>query len=661
MAYTELKYVESKLLTLILTGILVWGIGLSGAAIAALSLTSVYPSQGEIGRELEVKLTGSGFTSDMNVLIYPEIGTNRSILGSVYTLEQSRQTAIKGMLAYVAAGENGIRILDITNAAHPEVIATMPIPGYAYNITVVGNTAYVASGDDGIHILDVSNPLTPKIVGAADIAGSAREITVVGDIAYIAGDQTGLVMMPVSTEIEKTIFLNESTVIAKIPAPLVAGHYSLKVTNGDQTSELAGAITFKDMTDFSRAIIVCGGGPSSGDWLNSLWEDTKLCADYAYRSLLYQGYSKENIYYISEEDRDPDGNGYYDDIDNTAANDSLSYAINHWANSDAINDVILYMVDHGGDGTFRMNAGETLAALDLDEWLDDLQSVINGKLIVIYDACQAGTFLDKLTPPPDKRRIILTSTADEIARFLNGGALSFSYQFWSRVYYGSTLEEAFNFAYDMMKTFQTALIDANGNAIPNEPEDNVIIGDIVIGRKYVPASDIPVIRSISSPMTLTGSPRAEITARDIVDADGIKNVWATIQAPCSDPVILNQPVENLPTIELSDNDHDGVYQGSYTGFDTIGKYRITVYAEDEMGVYSLPKQTTITQTDGISCLPGDIDNSGIVDMKDLIGALKILANIETEIIAPPNDLDNDGKVGPPETIYLLRVLGEILE
>jgi sugar lactone lactonase YvrE len=157
------------------------------------------------------------------------------------------------------------------------------------------------------------------------------------------------------------------------------------------------------VSGISKAIIVAGGGPYTG---NNLWEVTQMCANYAYRALTYQGYSKESIYYVSADmGLDLDGNGILDDVDANATNANMQYAIKTWAND--AEALFIYMVDHGGNGTFRMGETELLGASDLDSWLDSLQQTISGSVTMVYDACESGSFLPLLTPPAGKQRIWL--------------------------------------------------------------------------------------------------------------------------------------------------------------------------------------------------------------------------------------------------------------
>ena len=230
----------------------------------------------------------------------------------------------------------------------------------------------------------------------------------------------------------------------------------------------------------SKAIIVAGGGQPSGTYRNRLWESTRTCADYAYGALLHQGYTGDDILYLTP-NTENDGNA-----DRTVTHENMSYAIRDWAkNADA--DLLLYLTGHGGNGSFRLNDREMLRAEELDAWLDELQKTMSGRLIFIYDACQSGTFLPLMTPPLGKKRIVISSTADEPARFLpmgrRAGGLSFSFQFWAHIYYGGKLNDAFFFAKDMMERFQTALLDADGNGVGNEHSDKKLANDILIAKK----------------------------------------------------------------------------------------------------------------------------------------------------------------------------------
>ena len=253
----------------------------------------------------------------------------------------------------------------------------------------------------------------------------------------------------------------------------------------------------------------------------------------------------------------------------------------------------------------------------MDEWLDELQQDLPGKILVVYDACQSGTFIPELLPPAGKSRIVMTSAGDENAYFINQGGLSFSYQFWSSVFSGAELYDSFVFGKQMMQEFQTAQVDSNGNGIPNEKADKELADNLVIGRGFIPASDKPFISAVSAPKVIQGTTQATISASGIIDATGISRVWGVISHPAFTFESRDIPVLDAQEIELTDPDGDNTWVGSYDGFNLKGVYTISIYAQNNNGFYSIidetnPSVTTVEQlTTNI-----DSDNDGVDDGLD---------------------------------------------
>jgi hypothetical protein len=348
----------------------------------------------------------------------------------------------------------------------------------------------------------------------------------------------------------------------------------------------------------SKAIIVAGGGPYER---NNLWEATQMCANYAYRALTYQGYTKENLYYLSADTSlDLDGNGILDDVDANATNANLQYAIQTWA-GDA-EDLFIYMVDHGGNGTFRMGETELLGASDLDSWLDALQQTISGPVTMVYDACESGSFLPSLTPPSGKQRVLATSTSSgEESIFVGNGTVSFSFLFWGHMFNGESFYEAFVGAKKSVATTysQTPLLDANGNGTGNEKADKDLANLIQVGNETKSAGDVPVIGGVSPVQALEGATSATLYADQVIDADGISRVWAVITPPDYSSVTPDTPVTDLPTIDLSSVGNNR-YEATYTNFTSSGAYNIAIFAMDRKGVLSLPVQASVSTAS--SCL-----------------------------------------------------------
>ena len=352
--------------------------------------------------------------------------------------------------------------------------------------------------------------------------------------------------------------------------------------------------SFKKVTleDNAKAIIVSGGGPFQG---NHLWPATQSSANFAYRTLTFQGIDKETIYYLSSDtELDLDGNGVADDVDADATNANLQDAIINWA-ADG-NSVTLYMVDHGGDNTFRMGGSETLQAAELNSWLDTLQESMSGRLTVIYDACESGSFIQTLSSGGESNRVVLASTSpDESAVFVSNGAISFSNYLWTHIFNGVDLKSSFELASSALTSttdHQHPLVDADGDGVGNEAIDLTLVTDVYVGSGSNRDADAPAIGSISPEQLIEGTNTATVYADDVPDPDGVARVWAVVRIPNYQQADPSNPIQELPGFDLAPVGNDR-YEFAWDGFNSTGTYQIAIYSADREGNTSIPQLTTV--------------------------------------------------------------------
>jgi hypothetical protein len=348
----------------------------------------------------------------------------------------------------------------------------------------------------------------------------------------------------------------------------------------------------------NRAIIVAGGGPYPG---NHLWDATQMCANFAYRALTYQGFTKESIYYLtSDTDLDLDGNGEPDDVDADATNANLQHAITEWAAG--AENVVIYLVDHGGGDTFRMRANENLDSFDLAFWLDALQDSVTGKVIIIYDACQSGSFLSMLSSSAGQGRIVIASaTADEKAYFLSQGAISFSNYFWTQIFNGLKVRDAFEAAQQAVQYTthgypdpQNPLLDDNGDGEGNNG-DGDLAGLTSIGNGSNNYFQAPTILGVSPEQTINDTTTATLTAEIAAqDLPNLSRVWAVVRPPAYVPGPSGNPVGQLPTVDLMPVQPGSAhFEAAYDGFTREGTYPVAIYARDRSGNTCIPKLTSV--------------------------------------------------------------------
>ncbi len=353
----------------------------------------------------------------------------------------------------------------------------------------------------------------------------------------------------------------------------------------------------------TRAIVVAGGGPYPG---NALWPATELNATFAYRTLLFQGLGKDAIEYLSNNiELDVDQNGIADDVDDVASNASLRESLlgpsgngsDGFAAGAA--HLVLYMVDHGGLDTFRMSDTEITASSQVAQWVDGWQAANPGsRLTIIYDACQSGSFMDELSNPDFAPRHVITSSgASENAYFVSQGTLSFSNHFWTHIFNGLSVGQAYDLARtSTSSTFpgQTPQMDADGDGLANTPADAGQVAALVIGNGTGASGSRPVIGAVDTGAqpVLSGN-SATITASAVTDDEGVARVWAVLRPPGFNPGSPDNPIRDLPTFELLPAGADQ-FVATYDRFDEIGTYQLTINALDDLGNSAVPMAAQVS-------------------------------------------------------------------
>ncbi len=146
---------------------------------------------------------------------------------------------MEGSLAFCAASDAGLDIIDLSDPANPALVSNTVLPGSAQAVAVSGSYAYVAyrrpsSNPGGIQILDISDPAEPSVVGTFE--GSAGHVTalfVAGTHAYLGYRSTGLDIVDVSDPAAPTLATGFRGV-DHVQNVYVAGNYAYLAARGEK-------------------------------------------------------------------------------------------------------------------------------------------------------------------------------------------------------------------------------------------------------------------------------------------------------------------------------------------------------------------------------------------------------------------------------------------
>jgi len=479
-------------------------------------------------------------------------------------------------IAYLADGESGLQVIDISDLDNLTIIASADTPRYARWIEIEEKIAYIADRESGIQVIDIGVPSKPQIIGSVD-TGEARCVEIIGDKAFVADMGNGFIIVPVPVEVKPVNVVSSTELSLTLPSPTLAGHYIVRVFDADEYDELAGAVTFSEK--ILPKVIIINEGELQGDPTS---KGFKKATRKAYNALLAQGFRKEDIQLLNTDiNVDFDNDSKMDDVDAVTNISNIDYAINTWAPSQNPQDLIVYLVGHGFYNSYQPNPNEALGSSQLDMWLDELQNSVSGRLVVIYDACFSGSFINELVPPLAEGRIVITSAAKfENAHFSNDGKASFSSEFWTEFdESGGSLVKSLNSGKRAMKLYhQSPWLDANGNGVENEHED--VIADVVIlGRERISVEKAPFIEVITDELVLNGETEAQL-AVSVSSDNPIASIWAQIIPP-GFYLAPGVPVTNYIRIDFQDLDSDNVFEGSFDDFSISGTYKVIIHAEDD--------------------------------------------------------------------------------
>lgn len=139
-------------------------------------------------------VVGGGWDNDGLLLYTLDISDPAKLASSqgVYGTFQANSISVTGKYLFTTYHKpydetiKGLRILDITNPAEPQMVSEYQMSNNPYAVTASNGYAYVAetSSTSGVRIFDVNNPAAPQEVGF--LPHSARTLLALNDVLYLA-------------------------------------------------------------------------------------------------------------------------------------------------------------------------------------------------------------------------------------------------------------------------------------------------------------------------------------------------------------------------------------------------------------------------------------------------------------------------------------------
>jgi len=123
--------------------------------------------------------------AEQQLEVYRDDGDNLTQVASLNT-EYARDVVVEKNTAYIAAGDRGLVVVDISTPEAPIEIGSATAIGYAKRLVKNGNEIYVAAGQYGVMVFDVSEPTSPQWIETIATDVSVEDVAVGNSLLVIA-------------------------------------------------------------------------------------------------------------------------------------------------------------------------------------------------------------------------------------------------------------------------------------------------------------------------------------------------------------------------------------------------------------------------------------------------------------------------------------------
>jgi hypothetical protein len=116
------------------------------------------------------------------------LGTCETGGGIYYGVGCAYRVAVAGSFVFVADGEAGFGVIDVSNPRQPKQVNRYDTGNATMSIGIRDNFCLVVDYGMGFQVIDVSNPFELQRLWVDPLTKWSRSVALVGNLAYIAGE-----------------------------------------------------------------------------------------------------------------------------------------------------------------------------------------------------------------------------------------------------------------------------------------------------------------------------------------------------------------------------------------------------------------------------------------------------------------------------------------
>lgn len=141
-----------------------------------------------------------GKPNDPEVIVPPDVSGGYKIVTKYTTFGYAQDVVVNGNLLYIAQGEGGLMIADVSDRANPQTlsITTENARGYSAGVILKDTIVYLAAGSFGVTALDASDVLMPFVTDYNTPMKPAKSLYIMGDFLISASSEQGVKFADIS-------------------------------------------------------------------------------------------------------------------------------------------------------------------------------------------------------------------------------------------------------------------------------------------------------------------------------------------------------------------------------------------------------------------------------------------------------------------------------
>lgn len=190
--------------------------------------------------------------------------TTPNLVGWTFTSSgvglEPKGISLKGKIAYLTQGSEGLDIFDVSVPSTPNMITTIQTPGTAVDLFINDTIAYIADYDS-LQVINIADSSAPFRVGAASMPNPCYDVFVSGNYAYVicessSGNNGSLQVVDISDPASPNIVSSVSNINGDPFAIYVVGNYAYIAARDHFLPTVEGGVRIIDISNPLSPVLI---------------------------------------------------------------------------------------------------------------------------------------------------------------------------------------------------------------------------------------------------------------------------------------------------------------------------------------------------------------------------------------------------------------------